>query len=146
MANDLSLGQRLALAREPRSRRSTALLFNVAESTLANYEQDKRQPPADLLAGYAEQFGTDMNWLITGEESSSQIAQGHLNEPVFKLVVEVVLGELKSRKSLNEYPSSQVGGVLASAYHLALSKADPEGNVAKSKLNTLPDVIAFLLD
>ncbi|WP_068087380.1 helix-turn-helix domain-containing protein [Polycladidibacter stylochi] len=145
MPNDQTLGQRMAIAREPRTRRSVATLFGIAESTLSNYELNKRQPPADLLARYAEQFGTDLNWLISGEERVP-VLSGSINETVFKQVFEIVLSELKARKSLDEFQSAQISGILASAYQLALSKADAEGNVAKNKLATLPDVIKFLLD
>jgi transcriptional regulator with XRE-family HTH domain len=48
-------------------RNELAKLFGVSVTAIATYERGDREPAASVLAAYAEVFGANLNWLLTGE-------------------------------------------------------------------------------
>ncbi len=63
-------GSRLKLIRQEKkmSQRDFGQLLGIAQTTYANYENDKASVPDDLKRKFA-QMGVNLHWLITGEGS-----------------------------------------------------------------------------
>ncbi|NLS00216.1 helix-turn-helix transcriptional regulator [Rhizobium sp. P38BS-XIX] len=74
MATDKELwkaaGKRLAAARSRAgypSQKAFSVAVDLAEPTIAKYEQGVREIPMTLLHWLAEQHGIDVNWIVTGQ-------------------------------------------------------------------------------
>ncbi|MEN6489816.1 MAG: helix-turn-helix transcriptional regulator [Smithella sp.] len=73
MPNDTwKLGERLKQVREQlnQNQDSFASSLSVSINTVSNWERGLGQPPAGKLALIRDKYGTDLNWLISGEENS----------------------------------------------------------------------------
>ncbi|MCO5083354.1 MAG: XRE family transcriptional regulator [Rhizobiaceae bacterium] len=64
------IGHRLKSLHPGVSRLQFAKELGVSDSTLGNYERGDRAPDVDFLVRLRERFGTDIHWLLTGEETS----------------------------------------------------------------------------
>lgn len=67
------MGDRLASVRKKLelNREDFGSQLSVSKNTIAHYERGERRPDAQFLALLRQTFGTDLNWLMTGEDVRS---------------------------------------------------------------------------
>ncbi|OPL07982.1 MAG: hypothetical protein AVO33_02585 [delta proteobacterium ML8_F1] len=101
-----SFGQTVKSLRNERglSQHQLAQSLGVAQTTIANYETDKRFPNHQLLVRMAESFDTSVDYLlgrVTEKESTVKIYEGldeKTLEPVYQEVAQKYLGYLMDSK------------------------------------------------
>lgn len=71
------LGQRIAVLRRraDMSQAELARRLRISPSAVGMYEQDRRTPSPELLAGMAEVFGVTTDFLITGKPVTAAESQ-----------------------------------------------------------------------
>lgn len=89
-------GERLKELRTKRnlSQQELSEILNIGRSTLANYEQGKREPNFETLELFADYFNVDMNFLIGWEESQNTFINDDANIKYLKEIGEENLIEL----------------------------------------------------
>lgn len=65
--NPETVGGRIRKVRGSLSQAEFSSRLAVHEQTVGKYERDKRLPDAEFLSRLREEFGTDINWLLTGQ-------------------------------------------------------------------------------
>lgn len=60
------------------TQRELARLLNVSPSAIGMYEQERRQPSADLIIAICKEFSVSTQWLLTGRPYSSRDFQEDL--------------------------------------------------------------------
>lgn len=127
------LAQRLRELRRMRGdlqRNELAKLSGVSVTAIATYERGEREPAASVLAAYAEVFGVNLNWLLTGEgemfaDPSKAMAGPKprgINPALFRQV-----GRLVTRVHMEEgikLPPDAVLDEQADAYNALLARAE----------------------
>jgi len=66
----MTIGDRIKGVRGDLSREEFALKIGTDKSTVQRYEKEYNIPKGDILLRIHEEFGTDINWLLTGEGES----------------------------------------------------------------------------
>ncbi len=115
MATDKELwkaaGKRLATARLNAgyaSQKAFAAAVNLAEPTIAKYEQGAREIPISLLYWLSDQHGVDINWVITGLGDAPVAA----SESVLSPRTERLVGALEPLIQLIERVYEEMGVTL----------------------------------
>ena len=66
----MSIGKRIKLVRGALSRPKFGQKIGVSQTTLQNYETKNHIPKGDTLQRIHNEYGVDLNWLLTGEGES----------------------------------------------------------------------------
>lgn len=68
------LGKRIALLRRSAGITQAMLAdrLNISASAVGMYEQNRRQPPLDILIALSEEFGVTVDYLLTGRWNTRQ--------------------------------------------------------------------------
>ncbi|WP_417766757.1 helix-turn-helix domain-containing protein [Stappia sp.] len=114
-----------------------AKLFGVSVTAIATYERGEREPAASVLAAYAEVFGANLNWLLTGEgemfTDPSKVgvkpAMQGLNPAVFRQVGRLV-GRMHNEAGV-KLPPDAVLDEQAEAYNALLARAEDPADAAE---------------
>ncbi|UQZ90541.1 hypothetical protein C4J81_15525 [Deltaproteobacteria bacterium Smac51] len=64
----MDIGERIKQVRGKDSRREMAEKLNVDQSTIVNYENNRRLPNSDFLANLCKSYNISADWLILGKE------------------------------------------------------------------------------
>ena len=75
MASIETIGDRLKKIRDSMSQPAFADLLEVTQNTIGRYERNERFPDGVFLTKVREKLGVDINWLLTGEETSSALQE-----------------------------------------------------------------------
>ena len=100
------LGPRIAVLRRAAglSQGELARRLQVSPSTIGMYEQDRREPSAELLVAMARIFGVTVDYLLTGQASAMESD-----------VVRSAMGSVLEQSSPNRRLSRQEVAVLFAA-------------------------------
>ena len=79
-------------AKEGISRDKMAQLFGISRSSIQLYESGERLPSADFLLACAFSFGTDIHWLLTGEERETPLRRENVLSPREEALLEQARG------------------------------------------------------
>lgn len=79
-----------------------AEVLNVSRMSISLYENGERYPSYPFLVALAEQFGTDLHWLITGEERE-KTNQQPTNPLIKRLLIAINQQSPKQVEKLIEY-------------------------------------------
>lgn len=63
----LKIGKRIAFIRGETKSKDFAMSLGVHPNSITNYENDKRFPDLNFLALLVEDYGVNLNWLLTGD-------------------------------------------------------------------------------
>ncbi|MEX2416311.1 MAG: helix-turn-helix transcriptional regulator [Paenibacillaceae bacterium] len=71
-----SIGDRIRILRKSNKLNQIqfANLIGVSQGTLSELEQDKYKPSLDTIIAIKKKFGSNINWLIFGEENETDIS------------------------------------------------------------------------
>ena len=65
----MSIGERIKKIRGDLSRKEFMKRIGVSQASLTNYETKNMTPKGEVLQKICKEFGADLQWLLTGEES-----------------------------------------------------------------------------
>ena len=65
----MSIGERIKKIRGDLSRKEFIKRIGVSQASLTNYETKNMTPKGEVLQKICEEFGADLQWLLTGKES-----------------------------------------------------------------------------
>ena len=74
LTQSAEVGSRMRQLRGDESRLLCAARFNIHQNSLYKYEKGKRQIPTALIFAFAEAYGVETNWLLTGIEPKERQA------------------------------------------------------------------------
>lgn len=138
-----TLGDRLKVARGIRTQSEFAKSLGISLASYANYENGRRIPTGEVLRALSEQFDTDINWLLTGQEKR-EIGYVDYDEKIFKRIAATTFRELKKLDLLDTLTPEELAHALALINHTVMSTMGPEPNAEDVDLDDLEQVVRFV--
>jgi transcriptional regulator with XRE-family HTH domain len=65
----MSIGQRIKQVRGDLSKTEFSKRIGISQASLSNYETKNKTPKGDVIQRICKEFGVDLQWLLTGQES-----------------------------------------------------------------------------